>query len=164
MCGFVAFLSGCGGNELDDLKEYVAEVKSRKQTSLEQLPEIRPSETFLYSSNERRDPFVASVQTEDTEIIDENGPHPDFKRRKQELESYSLDSLRMVGTMRLSNIMWALIKAPGGTVHRVHVDNYMGQNHGQIISINENQIDLVEIIPNGYGGWKENQSQLVLSE
>jgi type IV pilus assembly protein PilP len=40
----------------------------------------------------------------------------------------------------------------------------MGQNHGQIISINENQIDLVEIIPNGYGGWKENQSQLVLSE
>ena len=31
----------------------------------------------------------------------------------------------------------------------------MGRNHGRVISISETQIDLIEIVPSGAGGWIE---------
>lgn len=49
------------------------------------------------------------------------GPKPDPNRVREELEKYSLGSLKMMGTVRMGGgtDLWALILAPDNVVHRV---------------------------------------------
>jgi len=89
---------------------------------------------------------------------------PDLNRPREPLEEYPLDSLRMVGILELKGTRWALIKTPDETIHRVRVGNYMGQNHGRITRITETQVDLIEIVPDGLGGWMERKAQVALVE
>ena len=37
----------------------------------------------------------------------------------------------------------------------VNTDQYMGKNHGRVAAISEGRLDLIEIVPNGRGGWLE---------
>jgi type IV pilus assembly protein PilP len=69
----------------------------------------------------------------------------------------------MVGTLaRDDGVLWALIKDGDNSVVRVKEGNYMGQNHGRILSISEYRINLIEIVPNGLGGWIERPRTLAL--
>jgi len=157
-------VSACADRGMHDLKSYVDEVKSRKAGHIEPLPEIKPIETFTYVSEGRRSPFVAQAQDDAAaEQVAGNGLTPDFNRRKEELESYPLDSLRMVGLLEQLGVTWALVKTGEQTIHRVKTGNYMGTNHGQITQITETQIDLTEIIPDGQGGYRERQATLALA-
>jgi len=164
-------LSGCGGDNLGDLREYIEDVKSRKKARIEPLPELKPYETFIYEANDRRDPFDGALTAAPSALASNvasgakgSGIQPDSNRRKEALEEFPLDSLRMVGSLEQSSGIWAIIKASNGTVHRVKTGNYAGQNHGKITSINENEIKLLEIAPDGLGGWIEREASLALSE
>lgn len=160
-----AGLSACSGGDLTDLKNYVAEVKSRHKTVIEPLPEIKTVEPFIFSGEGLRDPFVpdeASQAPEEGKI--ESGIRPDITRPREELESYELDSLRMVGTVSQQGILWGLIKSNDGAIHRVRAGNYMGKNHGKIVRITENQIELVEIVSESPGVWRERKAGIELVE
>ncbi|WP_456412714.1 pilus assembly protein PilP [Thiolapillus sp.] len=161
----VLLLAGCAKQDMADLREFVAEVKARPPTPIEPIPQIKQAETYLYVGGNRRNPFVP---TEDgTEVLvntDTSGPRPDPNRRKEELESYPLDALRMVGTLDQNQAVWALVQSPDGTIHRVKAGNYLGQNDGEIISIEEEKINVKELIPNGSGGYLERQASLTLGE
>lgn len=157
-------LCGCGAGDMDDLEAFIKNTKAKKQYNVKELPVYKPYESFAYVAENRRDPFTPSIQTEDTEILDDNGIRPDPDRRKEELESYSLDSIGMVGTLKQNEEIWGLVKSPSGTVHRVKPDNYLGQNYGRIIGISATQIDMIEIVPNGMGGWKEREASIALTE
>ncbi|TVT59692.1 MAG: pilus assembly protein PilP [Sedimenticola thiotaurini] len=160
----VYLLTGCADRGMHDLKGYVDEVKSRKAGHIEPLPEIKPIETFAYISDGRRSPFVAQDQNEESGGQAEGvGLSPDFNRRKEELESYPLDSLRMVGLLEQLGVTWALVQTQERTIHRVRTGNYLGTNHGQITQISETQIELTEIIPDGQGGYRERQASLALA-
>lgn len=167
MAGLV---SACGGSNHQDLQNFVDTTKKQAQqsSSVEPLPDIKPYETYLYKADSKRDPFTPTlVIDETTETATGDGIHPDPNRRKEALENYPLDSLRMVGTLQREDQLWAIVKVindPDGGIHRVITGNYMGQNHGQIVRISEEQIELVEIIPNGLGGWRESESSIALSE
>jgi type IV pilus assembly protein PilP len=89
---------------------------------------------------------------------------PDLLRRKEELERYALDALKMVGTLVQGDTNWALVVAPGGVLHRVRVGNYVGQNNGQITRIDEGQIQLTEIVNDGGGEWRERQAAVALKQ
>lgn len=157
-------VSACADRNMHDLKSYVDEVKSRKAGHIEPLPEIKPIETFTYVSDGRRSPFDSQNQGEETAgQIAANGLSPDFNRRKEELESYPLDSLRMVGLLEQLGITWALIQTQEKTIHRVKAGNYLGSNYGQITQISEAQVELTEIIPDGQGGYRERQASLALA-
>ncbi len=93
-----------------------------------------------------------------------SGIRPDVNRPREALEEYPLDSLRMVGTLEQGGQMWALVRAEDGTIHRVQPGNYVGQNYGRITRITESKIELVEIVPDGLGGWMERPATLALSE
>mgnify|MGYP003571988686 CR=1 FL=1 len=166
---FIALLTlgfaGCANDNMGDLKSYVKEVKARKQGHIEPLPEIKQIETFAYVSGDRRSPFLPVQQGEEqVEESAENGIAPDPNRRKEELENYSLDSLRMVGTLEQTEIMWALIRTKDKTIYRVKAGNYLGKNHGQITGISESKIELTEIIADGQRGYRERQASLALKE
>lgn len=154
-------LAGCGRG-MDDLEQWVAEVKGRKSRQIEPIPQMKPYEAFTYSDRGRRDPFVA-VQPERGPAV-ASGPRPDFNRNREPLEGYPLDALRMQGVIKTTRSIFALIKAPDGVIHRVSVGHHMGQNYGQIKAIDEAQVQLSELVPDGFGGWVQRPAVLALTE
>ncbi len=160
-----AALSACGSGDLSDLHEWVNGIKKRQKGAVEPLPEIKTVEPFVFRPEDLRDPFIQNERNEQVEETKgDNGIHPDTARAREELESYELDSLRMVGTINQNNQLWGLVKAIDGTIHRVRVGNYMGRNFGKIIRIKDGEIELLEIIPDSPGGWRERKQSLVLTE
>ncbi len=163
--GLLSLLTACGGDGMQDLKQYVKTVKARKPGRIEPLPEIKQIETFVYLAGNRRNPFIPTQAAESEEALqDDSGLSPDSNRRKEELEQFPLDSIRMVGTVDLNDTIWGLVKTGDKTIYRIKVGNYMGQNHGQVTSISENKIELTEIIPKKPKGFMERQASVSLSE
>lgn len=157
-------LAGCMEKDMSDLENFVAEVKSRPAGGISPPPEPAEVETFLYLPAGRRDPFEPQVDPEqEVETVVDNGISPDFNRRKEELELFPLDSLRMVGTLEQDGGTWGLVQTQDGTIHRVAPGNYMGQNHGRIVSIAEDQIKLVELVQVG-SNYQEQEAALGLGE
>ena len=73
-------------------------------------------------------------------------------------------ALRMMGTLEKGDQFWAILRDPDSIIHRVQTGNYIGQNHGNIIEVTETNIKLLEIIPDGRGGWEERKAELALAE
>lgn len=153
-------LSGCAPDE--DLHQWVAQEKAKKGAPLQPLPVVKTFETFVYNDKDRRNPFELSA--EEQEQAATSGPQPDPNRPREPLESFPLDGLRMSGTLGLAKSMEGLVRDPDGVVHRVRVGNYLGQNYGRITTIAEERIDLVELIPNGSGGWMERAATMALGD
>lgn len=163
--GILALVASCGDDGMQDLRQFVKKVKAKKPGRIEPLPEIKQIETFVYVPGNRRNPFMPAQPAESEEVVQEDdGLAPDPNRRKEELEQFPLDSIRMVGTVDKDETTWGLVKTADKTIYRVKVGNYMGQNHGQITSITEDRIELTEIIPKKPRGYMERQASVSLSE
>ena len=157
----VLMLSGCGGNNAE-LRAYIQQVKARPGPPLDPLPVMQQFETFEYSAQGMRDPFSAPQQERESSAG--SGLRPDPNRRKELLESFPLDSLDMVGTLGTGAEMVGLIVDPEGVVYRVRPGNYMGQSDGKIMAVHEDRIDLVELVPDGAGGWIERDATVALDD
>jgi type IV pilus assembly protein PilP len=147
---------------MGDLQAKVNEIKQRRAAPLEPLPVMRQFETFEYAAQDLRDPF--SDPTEERVSAVGAGPRPDPDRRKELLETFPLDGLSMVGTLELGNDNWGLVKDPEGVIHRVKPNNYLGQNDGRIVDVLPDRIELVELVPDGAGGWLERRASLALNQ
>lgn len=158
-------LSGCSHEEKRaNLQNYINEVKQRKSGEIEPLPQIRPYETFAYAAKDLRSPFMPPKPEQIiTQVVSDNGIQPDGGRRKELLESFPIDSLKMVGTLEKSGKTWALIVDKEGTLHRISKGNYVGLNHGKVNTITEEKILITEIIPGSQGGWQERQAEMTLT-
>lgn len=157
-------LAACSRVEnFSDLQAFVAEVKSRPGEAVEPVPEFVPYEGFIYSAASMRSPFEIplTVEEQSAMLVSQN-VQPDFDRPREELEEHALSSLTMVGMLVRNDVYQALVEDALGVVHRVHEGNYLGRNHGRIESITETQINLVEIVPSGNGGWVERPQTLTL--
>lgn len=161
---FSLLLVGCGGGDLSDLEEYARKVKLRDPGPIEPLPEIKQINTFIYNPGDRRDPFVLDTRPEDVAAVQTGHLAPDPLRRKEELEGYSLDTLRMVGTLDQNQTKWALVRTQDGILHRVRVGNYLGTNNGQITHISDEAIQLTEIVSEAPGDWRERPATLALTQ
>ncbi len=157
-------LAGCASQDMSDLQDFVDEVKARPASGIEPIPEVKQVVGFVYMPKNRRDPFTRQEDnTAVTETILDNGVRPDPNRRKEELESYSLDTLRMVGTLEQEEDRWGLVKTSDGTIHRVAPGNYMGQNDGRITRVSEDKIELIELVPTG-SGFLEKEAAIALGD
>jgi len=94
----------------------------------------------------------------------QNGLRPDNHRNRDFLEQFSLDTLKMVGTLNLGGSHYGLVQTRDGRVHRVVVGEHLGTNDGKITTIAPSKIALVEIIPDGLGGYIERPAALGLNE
>ncbi len=146
-----------------DLRAYVAEVKGRPGAEVEPVPEFVPYEGFIYSAASMRSPFeIPLIIDGESGLMLSQDVEPDFDREREVLEEHALSGLTMVGMLVRNNVYQALIEDALGVVHRVSVGNYLGRNHGRIESISENQLQLLEIVPSGNGGWVERPQTLTL--
>jgi len=164
----MVILSGCGDSNLADLKVYVDEVKARPKGTIQPLPEFKPYEIFQYSVAGLRAPFTVPVEVELIRYQREqanSNVKPDENRVKEYLEGFNIDALRMVGTLAMSDDnLWALVDDSQGGVHRVRPGNFVGRNHGKVLDIDVGQIDVIEIVPDGHGGWLERPRSIRLED
>ena len=154
-------LTGCG-QDMDDLHDYMKQVKNRPPAPIEPIPAIKPYVRFIYPGHEV-DPFDNTVLEAKTVAAIPESVLLDKNRVPEFLESYALDSLQMVGTVFKENELWALIRIPEGAVHRVKKGNYLGLNHGKITAIKDIGLTLSEVVDNGFGGYKERDNELAIS-
>jgi type IV pilus assembly protein PilP len=157
-------IGGCSG-DMDDLDEYINEVKARPGGRIEPLPEITPYEVYTYVTDVEgfRSPFVPDLP-QNVASSAGSGTRPDPERSREFLEQFPLDTLRMVGSLSQGNTNYGLVQTSDGLIHRVVPGNYMGQNDGRIVSINESEIELVEIISDGIGGYIEREAAVGLAD
>lgn len=154
---FVATAAGCGSSSnFDDLQEFMDEVEARPKGRIAPLPEFRAYEAFAYGAANMRSPF------EPPQVVKPLAPgharsdvKPDPNRVKQFLEQFNMAQLRMVGTLSQGSTIYGLIQDSNDGVHRVRPGDYMGTDHGRILAINENEIEMIEIVADGAGGWVE---------
>lgn len=163
---FAIGLTGCESSaRTDDLRQFVANAHAGLEPRVEPLPEVKPHEVFTYAAADRVDPFSpTNLKPKITAGPATGGPRPDLNRRREPLEEYPLDALRMVGTLERADQAWVVVRAPDGTVHRAGVGDHIGQNFGTIRRISEDKVEIVELIQGAIGNWIEREATLALAE
>ncbi|HTU64455.1 MAG TPA: pilus assembly protein PilP [Steroidobacteraceae bacterium] len=158
LCVAVTSLAGCSSKD-DELEQYISDTKKEPGGRVEPLPELKPYETYAYESVNMRSPFMPGGSGGGSA----SGLRPDNRRNREFLEQFSLDTLRMVGTLKLADRTYGLVKTKDGLVHRVLPGNYLGQADGRVTDITPSKISVVEIVADGLGGYMERPASLALN-
>lgn len=154
-------LSGCAGDPNQEVKQWMDEQAKTMKGKVDPLPLVKPYVPFAYNAFDLPDPFKPR------KIEPARGSSklaPDLNRRKEPLEAYPIESLRMVGTLQQQNTIYALVRTNDKNVYQVRMGNYLGQNFGIITGISEGEIRLRELVQDSSGDWTERQSRLLLDD
>jgi len=165
LCALLA-TAGCSlTGDHSDLRQKMAAVKHKPKGQIEPIPTFTPYSPYVYSAAALRSPFARPVLEADQRLVGRRlDVAPDMSRQRELLERFNFDALSMVGTLSRSGQLWALIDDGEGGIHRITVGNFMGKNHGRVVNAAESQIDVLEIVPDGTGGWIERPRALTLEE
>lgn len=154
----VLLLTACSEG-YSDLRAFVKESDKSVSRKIEALPDVKPYAPFAYEGFDLPDPFkprkLAAKQ--------DGAGGPDLSRRKEPLEAFPLEQLKMVGTLNQAGVTYGLVRAEK-TLYKVKVGNYLGQNFGRIVDITDSEIKLKEIVQDTAGDWTERESVLPLLE
>lgn len=156
-----ALFAGCGGDPNLELRQWMDDQVKTMKGKVDALPVVKPYVPFAYNAFDLPDPFKPR------KIEPARGSSklaPDLNRRKEPLESYPIESLRMVGTLERGKTMYALVRTNDRTVYQVRAGNFVGQNFGIITSVTEGDIRLRELVQDSSGDWAERQSRLLLDD
>jgi len=168
------FLLAACGNDMNELVDYVDQVKRNPPGVVSPIPEIKTYASFEYPGS-NKDPFDPNVIAVEILVTDDGRALPapvaskslikiDRNRSREYLEGYPLDSLTMVGTLNQNNQVWALIQTSDGTIQRVGIGNYMGKNYGKINKITESSVTLVEKVNDRIGGLIERPASIAIPD
>ncbi|MFC3122961.1 pilus assembly protein PilP [Agaribacter flavus] len=157
-------LSACGAN-IDDLVAYTEQVKQSTQVTIEPYPEFKKLEPVSYEADGLRSPFRRAKNTTIAKEVKQSPKckQPNSQRKKQALENYGIDALKMSGVFTVGGKRFALVTANDGSLHKVTVGNYLGLFHGRIEKITQSEIHIKEMLPDGAGCWKDKTATLGMS-
>jgi len=159
-------VSACDGQGITDLKKYVAKIKMEEKPPIDPIPQYKLVPKYPYGVQKLRDPFIVLVKRTGTRLSFNTNQaqtkkgsicprNPILNRVRSGLELMPLDVLQMVGTLKSNGNQWALMASKSdGTIYRVKQHDYMGENYGQIINVSDNQVEILEQLPDGKGCWK----------
>ena len=158
---FIMLLAGCSGSDSNsDLDQFMNEIKSQSSGEIEPVPEHESFEVFTYGASGLRSPFEPPRQALEKKKFDKS-IKPDTNRVKEYLEQFDIASFSMVGHISNEEGLWGLIRNQE-SIYRVKVGDYLGRNHGRITLIDDEEIQLVELMPVGPDLWIERQRRIPL--
>lgn len=155
-------LSGCGGEEFEDLRDFVKNSGADMRGKIPPPPNVKLYEPFAYVNDMNlTDPFKPrKPEASSTGRRGEN--EPDMNRPKEALEEFPLESLKMVGYVFKAKVGHAVIRAPDKKLYQVKVGNYVGMNFGLIQKLSDTEITIKEVVQDSTGDWSERISSLQL--
>ncbi len=151
-------VAGCTGNNeaLIEIQNYASRIVNRPPGQIAPPPEMISYEAFTYSAANLRGPFEIPLDVSLATLSQQsNDIQPNLNRVREPLEAFAIGTLNLRGVISRENTIWGLIQDENNNLHYVMEGSYMGRNHGRVVSISESQIDLIEIVPSGAGGWIE---------
>ena len=160
-------LAGCAGSDMSDLREFVETAHQGKKPEIEPLPEIPPFKAFEYQSEDEVDPFgLQNIAPQAAASSFDQAERPDADRRREPLEKFPLDALKMVGTITKQGVSHVVVSTADGTALLAKIGNYLGQNDGKITSISpeEQKVVLVETILDPSGRWVTRDVEITIDE
>ena len=162
ICMLPLFAAACSSRDEENLQAWMNKV--RRESHPVPLPISRPlvTESVRYEAGDHADPFdvkkiSASLSTSGSGIV------PDLQRLREPLESYPLDTLRMVGSLRRAGQAVALIQADK-LLYQVRKGDHLGQDQGAVVRIDDNGLELEEIVQEAAGTWSKRRVQLSIQE
>jgi type IV pilus assembly protein PilP len=164
----VASVGACGLGDESEIQQWMAEQKKSMRPTAQRVEEPKEFSPYAYDAHGLPDPFDAEkivmvIKRGRNEKASSSAIKPDLDRRREILEGYPLDQIRMVGMMRQSSTNVALLETNGLT-HMVRTGNYIGQNFGLVTRITETEVALREIYQDAAGEWVERPQKLELQE
>jgi type IV pilus assembly protein PilP len=181
-------LVACDSNEDQDINKFIEDTKHNAKPKIEKIPYLGKVLFIQYTASNVDSPFSnknnlsiskepsgTAITTEEVETNNIPGarhvttnehktqPRPDTGRKREFLESSPLSALKMIGTLAKNHHYWALIADESNKIHIVGINDYIGENSGQVTNINEDKVTLKEIIPDGQGGWMTREANINLT-
>lgn len=157
-------LTGCGGEEFQDLRDFVKNAGADMRGKIPPPPEVKPYEPFAYNNDANLpDPF----KPRKPELRSGNRPgidQPDFDRPKEALEEFPLEGIKMVGYLYQNKISYAVVRAPDGKLHRIKAGNHIGMSFGLIKEVTDTEVIIEEMVQDSAGDWTKRMSSLKLIE
>lgn len=157
----VLLISGCASTEFNDINQWMKEQEQNLKGKINQLPEAKRFVPTPFSAQE--DPFVQKPTISLNEL-EKNKYAPDPNRRKEPLEAFPVEALKMTGSLYKDKKFYAIIKNSENIVHYVTVGNYVGVNYGKVTKVEEGQITLEEKVKDSGEQWKEQFTTILLDE
>lgn len=164
-----AVLAACGSSGEEELQHWMTEQRNQVRPRITPLTEPKQFVPQGYTEESAVEPFSQQKLTQalrqDAVQTTANASlvAPELARRKEPLESYPLDAMTMVGSLRRDGSPVALVRIDN-LLHQVRVGNHLGLNYGKVIKIDETEVSLREIVQDGGGDWIERTASLLLQE
>ena len=161
----VALLAACSG-EQEELQQWMEQQKREVKPSVQPLTPPKKFDPQPYASSDGVEPFSPQKLTV---ALKQESRQPnsviaaEYNRRKEPLEAFPLDSMRMVGSVVKDGHTYALLRVDN-LLYQVKPGDYLGQNYGKITRITETGVSLREIVQDAAGEWIERPSALQLQE
>lgn len=160
-------LVGCMEDDHADLQAWIVENSKDLRVTVQKLPEVRPYEPVPYVSEGQVTPFSSAKVEPEMRAgkgAGKGGLQPDYEAREARnslLEKYPVESLKMIGFMRINNRPMAAILVEG-KVRLVKVGDYIGMDFGMVTAVTDAEVKLKELVQDSAGDWTERESTLLL--
>jgi type IV pilus assembly protein PilP len=164
-----AALSGCFGDEQEDLQRWISDQRNATKPTVAPIPEPKRFSPVPYGQEASVEPFskeklVQALRRDSTQATANAAlVAPELNRRKEPLEAYPLDAMALVGSLLPNGVPVALVKVDN-LLYQVKVGSYLGQNYGKVTKVSETEVSLREIVQDAAGEWIERQASLQLLE
>jgi type IV pilus assembly protein PilP len=158
-------LAGCGDSDVQEVRDWMKKTDSQATVMVKPIAEPKTFVPFAYSATGDIDPFNQNKLLAELarQANAGGGLRPDTTRRKEFLEGFPLDAMKMVGTMEKSNTVFALLQIDK-SVYQVRPGQHLGQNFGLVTAVTDDAISVREIVQDATGDWIERLSKLELQE
>lgn len=162
-------LGGCDSSGQEELQQWMNEQRAVTRPRVQPIPEPKKFTPQSYTQEAAVDPFsnqkLAQALKREAQANPSAGAlvAPELARRKEPLESFPLDAMTMVGSLLKQGQPVALVRVDN-LLYQVRPGNYLGQNYGRIMKVDETEVVLREIVQDAAGEWIERTAKLQLQE
>jgi type IV pilus assembly protein PilP len=167
--GTAVLMSACGSSGQEELQQWMTDQRSQTKPRVQPIPEPKKFTPQAYTQEAATDPFSSlkltqALKRESAQSTTNAGlVAPELARRKEPLESFPLDTMEMVGTLKKEGSPVALLRVDN-LLYQVRPGNYLGQNFGKILKVDDTAVVLREIVQDAAGEWIERTATLQLQE
>lgn len=159
-------LAACSDSDVREVQQWMADTEKNTKVTVKPLAEPKTFTAFAYQAGDAIDPFSQNkllAELARTDAGSTNPLKPDTERRRELLETFPLDTMRMVGLLQKGGDNHALVQIDRA-VHQVRAGQRIGQNFGVITSVTEQAVNIREVVQDATGDWVERMSKLELQD
>ena len=166
LLALAVMLSACSDSDVREVQQWMADTEKKTKVTVKPLTEPKTFTAFAYQAGDAVDPFSQNkllAELARTDAGSTNPLKPDTDRRRELLETFPLDTMRMVGLLQKAGNNYALVQIDRA-VHQVRSGQRIGQNFGVVTSVTEQAVNIREVVQDATGDWVERMSKLELQD